>query len=339
MLFSVILIAISSLLVGCNHDTQLDNNSSNPNVIEDYESLGNSCLNMFYNKELDSLYDKFSSKMRAALNKKKLDIFNNQIIDGYGELVSINEQGVDKEVHKPYIEYMAVTKHKSSDKSLIMLIYFNNKGEIDGFYIREEPSIAESSYLKYKTKTELELPFRGQWYVFWGGRTLEENYHAVNAQQRFANDILIMKNGKTHDGEGDKNEDYYGFGKEIISPADGKIIDMQKDVKDNRPGVLNGEQPLGNYVVIDHHNGEYSLIAHFKFNSIVVNTGDEIEKGQLIGLCGNSGNSTEPHIHYHMQDSSNIKNSQGIPAFFNYYYADDEYVENGELLKGQLINK
>jgi hypothetical protein len=59
----------------------------------------------------------------------------------------------------------------------------------------------------------------------------------------------------------------------------------------------------GNLVVIKHADGEYSLFAHFKQNSIRVKIGDKVAKGQLIGLCGNSGNSSEAHLHFQVQNT------------------------------------
>ena len=56
---------------------------------------------------------------------------------------------------------------------------------------------------------------------------------------------------------------------------------------------LSPEYPAGNYVVIEHPNKEYSMIAHFKNGSILVKEGEQVKEGQLLGQCGNSGNSSE----------------------------------------------
>ena len=64
-----------------------------------------------------------------------------------------------------------------------------------------------------------------------------------------------------------------------------------------------------------------------------------MSKGQVIGLCGNSGNSTEPHLHYHLQNKPSIGDGDGLPAQFKNYYANDIFVTDGEPLKGQTIRK
>lgn len=73
---------------------------------------------------------------------------------------------------------------------------------------------------------------------------------------------------------------------------------------------MNESQPAGNYVILEHSNKEYSLLAHFKQHSIMVNEGDIVKQGQNIGLCGNSGNSSEPHIHFQVMDSPDYMNCQ-----------------------------
>jgi murein DD-endopeptidase MepM/ murein hydrolase activator NlpD len=77
----------------------------------------------------------------------------------------------------------------------------------------------------------------------------------------------------------------------------------------------------GNFVIIKHHDKEYSFIAHFRLDSINVKKGQKVIQGQVIGLCGNSGHSTEPHIHFHLQDSANFWIATGLPIKFTKFEA------------------
>ena len=201
------------------------------------------------------------------------------------------------------------------------------------------PDAAESNYLNYETKTALELPFDEEWWVFWGGRSVGENYHAAYKNQRFALDIVQRVNGKTHTGNGSKNEDYYCFGKTLNAPGSGKIVTVVNNLEDNVPGQFNRDFPAGNHVVIDHENGEFSFLAHFKKGTIIVSAGDAVSKGQELGNAGNSGNSSEPHLHYHMQTAKDHFEGEGLPAQFLNYYANDTFVENGEPVRNQYIRK
>lgn len=168
-----------------------------------------------------------------------------------------------------------------------------------------------------KHQTQLSLPFKGKWLVFWGGDTKELNQHHDVPNQKFAFDFLgADETGKTRKGNDNTNEDYFAFGREIISPADGNVTDVINGVRDNAPGSMNQYSAVGNAVIIQHRENEFSVLAHLKLDSIKVKVGDKVTRGQLIGLCGNSGNSSEPHLHYHLQNTPVIQDGTGIKCLF-----------------------
>jgi len=168
-----------------------------------------------------------------------------------------------------------------------------------------------------KHQTELSLPFKGKWLVFWGGDTKELNQHHDAPGQRFAFDLLgVNEEGKTCKGDGKTNEDYFAFGREIVAPADGVVTDVINGVRDNVPGSMNPYSALGNAVFIQHRENEVLVLVHLKLDSIKVKVGDKVTRGQMIGLCGNSGNSSEPHLHYHLQNTPVIQDGTGIKCLF-----------------------
>jgi len=168
-----------------------------------------------------------------------------------------------------------------------------------------------------KHQTKLSLPFRGRWLVFWGGDTRDLNRHHDVPNQRYAFDFVIVdERGKTHKGEGRSNKEYYAFGKEVLAPADGTVTEVIEGVRDNVPRSMNPYSALGNAVFIQHRKHEVSVLAHFKRGSIRVKVGDKVKRGQVIGLCGNSGNSSEPHLHYHLQNTPIIQDGTGIKCYF-----------------------
>lgn len=185
----------------------------------------------------------------------------------------------------------------------------SNQEEQDQRITQENHPEADQIY----TQTEFIMPIKETWYVFWGGTNEQDNYHYAHESQRYAFDLVIKKNGQNYEGDRDENESYYAFGKEVIAPASGKVIEVESNIQDNEPvGEMNREEPFGNYVMIDHGSGEYSVIAHMKHQSPVVKVGDEVKQGELIGLCGNSGNSSEPHIHFHVSDSPQLNQGKSI---------------------------
>lgn len=174
----------------------------------------------------------------------------------------------------------------------------------------------------YINQVEYDLPFSESWFAGNGGTTKENSHSWEIYTQRYAYDFVIHDvGGQSHKEQGLKLHDYYCFEKEVLSPADGEVVKVKNKIRDYE-GV--GDLSLdwkardfrGNFVVVRHHNNEYSFIAHFKLGSIRVKPGDKVKRGQVLGLCGNSGHSTEPHIHFHLQDSRYFWIATGLPVRF-----------------------
>ncbi|QDX95539.1 hypothetical protein C2W64_02372 [Brevibacillus laterosporus] len=163
------------------------------------------------------------------------------------------------------------------------------------------------------TRNVYSPPLKQDWFVFWGGTNELFNYHYDYESQRYAYDLVIMKQGKSHQGDPTKNESYYAYGQEVSAAADGKVVKVENEIPDNDPvGTTNKTQLLGNHVIIDHGNGEYSVTAHLKTGSLTVKVGDQVKRGEVIGLCGNSGNSSEAHIHFQVSNSPEVMENKSV---------------------------
>jgi hypothetical protein len=214
-------------------------------------------------------------------------------------------------------------------------------GAIVAGSVRPSQQAAPTTHLDYTTRTELHLPFaaapEGEWYVGWGGRDIIHNYHAIAADQRFAYDIYIVKGGHPFRTDGKAVEDYYCFGQPILAPAAGTVAEAVDGLPDNPPGVMDAAHPVGNHVVIDHGNGEFSFLAHLQNGSVTPKAGDRVVAGQQLGRCGNSGNTSMPHLHYHLQTTAVFARGEGLPAQFNDYFANGKPVERGEPVRGDFL--
>ncbi|MGG4096492.1 M23 family metallopeptidase [Paenibacillus lautus] len=181
----------------------------------------------------------------------------------------------------------------------------DEKGTIGGLMLSPIERFPESD--AKQTDSVFRLPFNGKWYVFWGGENVVDNYHYVEESQRYAIDVIKTENAMSYKGDPDKNESYFAFGEEILAGARGKVLGTENNIMDNEPvGITNETEPVGNYVIIDHGTSEYSLYAHLKKGSVCVKEGAEVEAGDLIGRCGNSGNSTEAHLHFQVSDHPDL---------------------------------
>lgn len=169
-----------------------------------------------------------------------------------------------------------------------------------------------------RLKTSFRLPFEDRWLVLWGGDTRELNHHHDAIQERFAFDFLIVDQaGRHHQGEGRDNKDYYAFGRPVVAPANGVVTDVVTGIRDNSPGSMNPSFAGGNTVMIMHNANEVSVLCHLQQDSILVKRGDTVKRGQTIALCGNSGCSSEPHVHFHVQNTPITQDATGLRCVFD----------------------
>ena len=192
--------------------------------------------------------------------------------------------------------------------------------------------------MDYQTKTKLILPFRGTWMVSNGGRTVETNNHMKFADgDGPKNQLYAYDFRREHAGNGEKLEDYEVFGENVIAPAEGVVIQIINGAIDVLPGERDRGVGVGNMVIIDHQNGEYSLLCHFKNSSIGVSVGDHVKQGDLLGLCGNTGNTSEPHIHFNLQDGPRMHTANALPAQFERITVDGEVKTKYEPIRKQMV--
>lgn len=256
----------------------------------------------------DSIFHLFSQEMQRALPLNKTIEFFTGLNNEAGLLA--RNKFVD--TLKNFSRYRA-----DFDKGIFWLnIAVDKEGKIDGLNLRayDGPDLAIKMT---RNSTKLALPFSGEWFVFWGGDTKEQNYHVINRSQKNAFD-LVLKNesGRSFKTDGKTNEDYYAFGQPLLAVCDAEVVSVIEGVKDNIPGQMNRAQVTGNTVLLKTEANEFILYAHFKLNSIIVKPGEKVKKGQTLGLCGNSGNSSEPHLHFHIQDKEFMSGSTGVKSYF-----------------------
>ena len=169
-----------------------------------------------------------------------------------------------------------------------------------------------------RPQATVRLPSNEKLRVGWGGDRVATNYHAAYPDQRWAYDLLVEP--AMH---GSANLDDYGcYGTPVVAPVSATVHLATDGAPDHVPGEgsRNRENPVGNSVVFKLESGTYLLIAHLKQGSVLVKTGDRVQEGEPIGQCGNSGNTSEPHIHIHHQRQDpkerSLNFSEGLPLYF-----------------------
>jgi murein DD-endopeptidase len=136
---------------------------------------------------------------------------------------------------------------------------------------------------------------------------------------RFAIDwVKVDKNGKYFNGDGSIVEDWYGYGAEVLAVADSVVAATRDGVPEGaalieNPASTKLEDASGNYVALDLGAGHYAFYEHLKPGSIRVKTNDRVRRGSVIGLLGYTGESTGPHLHFHISDNNSPLNAEGLP--------------------------
>lgn len=138
--------------------------------------------------------------------------------------------------------------------------------------------------------------------------------------QRFAIDyVMVDSASRPHRGEPLKNESYYGHDADAIAVADGVVVGTRDSIPENIPGgksravTISLENVAGNFVMLDIGNGRYAHYAHLRPGSLRVKAGDRVRRGAVLGKVGNSGNSSLPHLHFHITDFNSPLGAEGVP--------------------------
>ncbi|MFF7456538.1 M23 family metallopeptidase [Kitasatospora sp. NPDC008115] len=139
--------------------------------------------------------------------------------------------------------------------------------------------------------------------------------------QRFAIDwYRVGGQGQTWEGDPARLDSYLSFRQPVVAAAGGRVVEVQDGVPDNPPPLTPPVPPIedtvGNHVTLEVAPGRYLLYGHLQPGSLSVREGDCVEPGQVLGLIGNSGNSTTPHLHFQVMTTPEFFPTDSQPFTF-----------------------
>lgn len=202
-----------------------------------------------------------------------------------------------------------------------------------------EPAIGELPIRHGTAPGAFGFPARGRWFV--GAATTPHSHHRWAVLQEFALDLIrIGKDGRSHRGDGTRMRHYHAYGQPALAAADGEVVAVRDDLPDSlellrRPGepveaqmarvmafqdaalAGGGGDMVGNHVLLRHADGVYTVYAHLAPGSVRVRAGQAVARGEPLGAVGNSGSSTEPHLHFHACDAPEVLRCAGLPIAFD----------------------
>lgn len=183
------------------------------------------------------------------------------------------------------------------------------------------------------------FPLEGRWLI--GAGATPHNHHRWTPAEEFALDITrIGASGGTYAHDGSKMRDYYAWHAPVLAAAEGEVVaavdkypdnvamlrrhgesiaDYRKRLFASQDEFLAGgmDSIAGNHVILRHEGGLYSVYAHLQRGSVAVKVGQQLQAGAQLGKLGSSGNSTEPHLHFHVCDAPHPLNCAGVPVRFD----------------------
>lgn len=245
------------------------------------------------------------------------------------------------------VKISASRRLNSNSGVLIHNVYLSWTGKADKVRVLAEGqsedgkkihSSADLTIGDYEQKNQFRLPLSGNWIVTTAANPSGE--HRWGIGQEFACDLeRVDGEGKVYHGNASLPQNYYAYGQKVIAPAQGVVVEVRDQIDDTRMSELHDADPAimakrlrefqtklrdkygprgadGNYVMIDHGQHEYSVMVHLKKGSLRVKPGDSVQQGQEIGEVGQSGLSTQPHLHFEVVTDPNPLKQRGLPIAF-----------------------
>ena len=292
----------------------------------------------FESGQSSQLYATFSPELKKANPSAKLAVSAKEVASQMGREEKMLGENFAPDLMTKTTVYARFSKFTKTKDPVFTVIVIDEQGQVIMIQPRPTPPAPGNRFGDYKTATPLHLPFTGDWFVYQGGRDIYQNANAYRDAERYSVVFTVLKDGRPFSGDGTKNEQFYCYGQPVAAPADGTVVMVNDTFADNVPGRPEDMGPNGNRVLIYHGHQEYSLLLHLKQNSVKVKSGDKVKQGDVVAECGNSGNSSAPHLEYRLQNSKGVPYPFTLPAQFLDYVADGKPVPSGEPVRGQFVH-
>lgn len=302
------------------------NDSSNKIILTQYrfdiQRNSETLKSIIYNEKMIQKKAEDVSKLTEALPHPDLAKFFLGTAEFWNkDKLSLNELEQDQETGLRLEHFVYMDKEPVDQ--LKFTVYYTEKGD-------QKKEVIIMPLQQYECKNEYIFPLRGAWIP---ANPFDNPYeHRRMHSQEFGFDLIkVDKEMNLSSSSGRENESHIFYGEEVIAIADGVVVDTFEQLPDNpAAGELLPEEDLGkvimesgylpvaagNYVVIEHPEDECSFYAHLIPNSLKVKNGEKVKQGQVVGLLGNSGNSSAPHLHFQLMQGSNPLTARGLPCKF-----------------------
>lgn len=294
----------------------------------------------------------FTNPSRSAATLQTLEVVDpakNNAPTGSNNVISIKDEDVTGQLKlftlSPAADKTSYSRTLAGGQSGVMffdLTYPNEQAVPCTIAFRARTLQPESTHGKEATMISPPLrissqaaiviapPFKGDGWVNGNGCCREIGPHrfvtnpmngTLQPSEQFAIDwIKIDKEGKAFRGDGKTSEQWLCYGTELLAVGPGTVVEVIRDLHNEVPGVapnnLTIPQIAGNHVTLDLGSGHYAMYDHMAPGSITVHVGERVSTGQKLGLLGNTGNTTGPHLHFQISDRPSTLDTTALPFVF-----------------------
>ena len=159
---------------------------------------------------------------------------------------------------------------------------------------------------------------------------------------RYAIDFIKLDpRGRITSGDADRTRDALGYGDKVLAVADGVVVGLRDDVPESALISHNPPHPLGegagNYIALRLAGGQVAFYEHLQPGSAKVRPGETVRRGQIIGALGFTGDTTGPHLHFHLADANSLLGAEGLPFVFDRFTQLGKFEDIAELGKGPWV--
>lgn len=306
---------------------RIENNSSNKIQLNQYQLEiqrdSKTLRTIIYNEEMiKKMAEDVSNTLDRLANPESLKFFLGTGEFWKKEHFSSNSLEENQETGFRVEHFTYMNKEPVEQLKLTVFYTENNEEKKEEVIIPLKQYTCKNSYI---------FPLKGAWIPV---NTFDNPYeHRRMHSQEFGFDLVkVDKEMNLIPTSGKKNEMFSFYEEKVIAIADGVVVGSFDQIPENpAAGELLSQEEIGkifmesgilpvaagNYVVIEHLGEEHSFYAHLIPNSLKVKTGDKVKQGQVLGLLGNSGNSTAPHLHFQLMQGPNPLTARGLPCKFN----------------------
>jgi hypothetical protein len=164
----------------------------------------------------------------------------------------------------------------------------------------------------------------------------------LDPSEQFAIDwIKVDGQGKAFRGDGKTSEQWLCYGAEVLAVGTGTVVETMRDLPDQPPGIaptnLTIAEIAGNHVILDLGEARYAMYAHLAPHSVTVHVGDRVQAGVKLGLLGNSGNTTGPHLHFQISDRPSTLDTTSLPFVFDSMVLQNRTLANVDEIENYSI--